>query len=126
MSNAAPTLFDFPALRPLVKIETRTIVAVAGRDDTSSLQDQFERFHVANEWVYELLVRLARDLIEHGARKVGMGMLFEVVRWQYARATTDAASDFKVNNSYRSRYARLVMEREPDLAGMFDVRELRA
>lgn len=99
------TLFDFPALRPIVHVETRTVVAVAGRDDTSSLQDQFERFHAA---------------------KIGVGMLMEVCRWQYTRSTTDQTSPFRLNNNWRSRYSRLIMEREPDLAGMFDVRELRA
>ena len=40
------------------------------------------------------------------------------------RATTDEHSGFKLNNNYRSRYARLIMEQEADLEGVFQIREL--
>ena len=38
----------------------------------------------------------------------------------------DPGSDFKLNDHYHSRYARLVMAKEADLREMFDVRELRS
>jgi hypothetical protein len=34
--------------------------------------------------------------------------------------------DFKLNNNYHSRYARLIMEREPGLDGFFETRGLRS
>jgi hypothetical protein len=34
--------------------------------------------------------------------------------------------EFKLNNNYTSRYARLLMEREAGLSGLFATRELRA
>ena len=52
-------------------------------------------------------------------------MLFEVIRWQWSRETT-ASDGFRLNNSLTSRFARLIMEQEPDLEGFFDVRELKA
>lgn len=110
-----PSLFDH-GLAP-------RIVPVPG---TGSIEGNFLAFHAANPWVYTALVRLARDLHNSGRRKVGIGMLFEVLRWQWTRATTDQASDFKLNNNYRSRYARLIMRQEPDLDGVFDTRILHA
>lgn len=91
-----------------------------------SIQEAFEHFHAANPWVYEALRRLALDLVHRGRKKVGIGMLFEVLRWQHSRQTTDEHSDFKLNNNLRSRYARLLMENEEELAGVFEVRELKA
>jgi hypothetical protein len=89
-----------------------------------TIQQQFDLFHAANPWVYTALVQCARDLVGRGHRRLGIGMLAEVVRWQYFRQTTDA-SGFKLNNNYRSRYVRLIVEREPDLADLFETRELR-
>lgn len=108
-----PTLFDH-GLTPRIE-PTPT---------TDSIADAFAAFHAANPWVYDALVRLARDLVERGASRVGIGMLYEVLRWQWTRSTSDPVSDFKLNNNYRSRYARLIMEQETDLAAIFHTRTL--
>ena len=92
-----------------------------------SHQQQFETFHARNPWVYEALVKLARDLRQRdGHRLIGIGMLFEVLRWQYWMSTQDPNSSFKLNNNYRSRYARMIMDCEPDLADAFELRELKS
>ena len=88
------------------------------------LDEAFERFHRLNPRVYELLVDLARQAKTRGLERVGMKMLFEVVRWEFTLTTTDP--DWKLNNNYTSRYARLIMANEPDLAGMFATRDLRS
>jgi len=111
-----PTLFDH-GLAPVV-------VPVSPRSD--SIEASFLAFHDANPWVYDALVRLARDMLYRGRARIGIGMLFEVLRWQWTRATDDAHSYFKLNNNYRSRYARLMMEREEDLSGVFELRSLHA
>lgn len=89
-----------------------------------TIQEGFEAFHRANPWVYEALRRLAVDLANRGHERIGIGMLFEVLRWHYTRATH--GDEFKLNNNYRSRYARRLMDREPGLAGRFETRELRS
>ena len=38
---------------------------------------------------------------------------------------TTVRTDFALNDHYRSRYARLIMEQEEDLRDLFEVRELR-
>lgn len=86
-----------------------------------TLDQQFAEFHEQNPHVYEMLRRLALDAARHG-RKLGIAMLFEVLRWQYAMNTNDQASEFKLNNNYRAFYARLLMEREPELADYFETR----
>ncbi len=88
------------------------------------IQIKFEQFHADNPWVYRRLEQMTHDLIQRGRTRVGIGMLFEVIRWQVARSTTDI--DFKLNNNYRSRYARLLIERHPEWDDIFETRALRS
>lgn len=90
-----------------------------------SIDDQFEAFHLVNPWVYRALVTLTADMVRRGHRRVGMKMLFEVLRWQYQLATDDPSSEFALNNNFTSRYARLIMEQEPELRYVFELRALR-
>ena len=93
-------------------------------DEDDSLDARFERFHEENPTVYATLARLAREAVRRGKKRIGAKALWERMRWEFFLATTD--EEFKLNNSFTSRYARLLMEREPDLAGVFELRELRS
>lgn len=91
----------------------------------SDIAEAFEQFHEDNPKVYVVLVRLAREWVSRtGRHSIGIKTLYERTRWEIALATRDP--DFKLNNNYTAYYARLLMAREPDLAGMFDVRESEA
>lgn len=85
---------------------------------------QFKAFHTNNPHVYALLVKLARAAKAKGARHLGMKNLYEVARWEHWMQTADFTSDFKLNNNYTSRYARLIMQQEPDLRDLFETRKL--
>lgn len=37
-----------------------------------------------------------------------------------------AAADFKLNDHYHSRYARLILATHPEFDGFFEIRELKA
>lgn len=90
----------------------------------SALDRKFREFHEANPAVYRLLVRFAREAANK-RKRVGIKALWERVRWESYLAT-DTADAFALNNSYTSRYARLLMDREPDLRGAFEVRGLKS
>lgn len=89
-----------------------------------SIEDAFWRFHRENPHVYTELVSLARRAVHAEAKKVGIGMLFEVLRWRHTLRT--GGDEFKLNNNYRSYYARLIMQQEADLEGLFETRRLHA
>jgi len=92
-----------------------------------SIAERFDVFHAANPAVYQWLVKHARDLTRQGHKKIGIKMLFEVLRWRsMIRTTTAAGEEFKLNNDYSAHYARRIMERERDLAGVFHIREQNA
>lgn len=87
--------------------------------------DKFDDFHRNNPHVYSLLVGLSREWIATtGIAKLGMKMLFERARWNLAIATKSA--DFKLNNDFTPFYARLIMDQERDLAGIFSLRRSAA
>ncbi len=81
---------------------------------------RFELFHLANPRVYYELVMLARRAKRTGAARVGIGQLFEVLRWRHMLRTQ--GDEFKLNNSFRAFYARMIMANEPDLDGFFETR----
>lgn len=90
-----------------------------------SIDERFRDFHAANPDVYDGLVRLARAGKARGAKKLGIEQLYAVLRWEtFMRTSRD--SGFKLNDHFTSRYARLIMEQEPDLAGIFEIRRLRS
>lgn len=91
-------------------------------------QDERERafleFHDKNPQVYALLVRLACEWKDGGGDKLGMKALFERARWEFRIGTTTTQP--VLNNNYTPFYARLIMQREPALDGLFNLRERRA
>lgn len=88
---------------------------------SASVAQKFEQFHTENPRVYTTLVRLAREWINRtGRQKLGIKTLYERARWEIALATSDP--DYKLNNNFTAYYARLIMHREPDLDGLFDLR----
>ncbi len=91
-----------------------------------TIDTRFEEFHRANPKVYDDLVSMCRAFRLKGHKgKLGIGMLFEVLRWQ--RYLDNSYTDeFKLNNDYRSRYARKIMDENPELMGIFNIRDLRS
>jgi hypothetical protein len=92
----------------------------------SQLDRDFEEFHALHPYVYDQLVDLAQKAKARGRQRVGMKQLFEVLRWERMLQRLPAeGEEFKLNNNYTSRYARLIMDQETDLAGLFEIRMLR-
>lgn len=89
------------------------------------IADRFKVFHAEHPEVYERLVQLTRRAKGRGF-KVGIATVYELVRWSYGMRGMKDAMGFRLNNDFRSHYARLIMETEPDLADVFETRVLRA
>ena len=88
-------------------------------------EQRFLAFHRANPHVYAELVQLCREARARGNEKLGIRLVSEVARWNLTIMTNDPTSDFKLNDHYHSRYARLIMEQEKDLVGIFELRRLK-
>lgn len=96
--------------------------------DAGTIAGRFERFHAAHPEVYAELAKLARQVRARGHHKYSIKGLFEIVRFNAAvgRVEGDIADPFVLNNDFSALYARLLMEQEADLAGMFETRHRRA
>jgi hypothetical protein len=90
----------------------------------SGLDLRFERHCAEHPQVYAVLVHLTREAKAAGETCVGMKALFEVARWRLRVEARE--SGFSLNSSFTSRYARLIAARCPDLAGMFETREMHS
>ena len=88
--------------------------------------ERFEQFHQRNPQVYSALVSMTAELVNRGRRKIGIKMLFEVLRWNYYMETDDPNSDFKINNNYAPYYARLIIADHPEWENVFELRTIRS
>jgi len=121
----APIPAPPPSLQPPL-LDLAPITPVApGADEVLTADEFFERFDEKNPQVYRALRDLALPLVRAGHKKIGVKMLWEELRYRYFIATTDAG-EYGLNNSLTSRYARLLVEREPELKHAFELRELRS
>lgn len=92
-----------------------------------SIDTRFQRFHERHPEVYDGIVKLCRQWLVRGRDRWAVEAAFAVLRWQRRIAgLPDDAATYKLNDHYTSRYARLIMDREPDLDGIFELRRLRA
>lgn len=92
--------------------------------DTRSIDERFRKFHEQNPQVLIRLVALAHEAMDRGKRRIGAKTLVEVARWHVWLETE--GDEFRINNSFTSRYARLLVELHPEFEGLFEIRELRS
>jgi hypothetical protein len=91
----------------------------------NSIQAKFEQFHEQNPKVYAKLVEYAFLAKANGHKHISIKLLFERLRW-YATVEIKSDDTYVLNNSYTSRYARLIMQQEPALKDFFVTREVRS
>lgn len=88
--------------------------------DAETLAGRFQQFHNANPLVYASIRAIAMKMLASGWKRGSINMIFERLRWEHAIVTRGDA--YKLNNSYRAFYARMLMAAEPTLDGFFSVR----
>lgn len=88
----------------------------------NTIQERFEKFHQENPHILRELIRLAERLVDHGQKRLSINQLFEVLRFETTIQTK--GDHFKLNNSYRSFYVRLINDLRPDLGSRFEMRRM--
>lgn len=84
----------------------------------------FLAFHAERPGIYRLFVHFAREAKKSGRTTIGAKMIAERIRWECVISRSDGDA-WKLNNNMVSRYARMVMQNEPDLVGFFETRKLK-
>jgi hypothetical protein len=82
-------------------------------------EEAFWQFHREHPEVYAELKRQALALRRAGRTHWSIRNLWEVMRQTFALQSDE---EYKLNNNHAPFYSRLLMEREPELAGFFEVR----
>lgn len=93
-------------------------------DKEFTIEEKFKAFHDENPKVYKQLEQMSWQLYNAGQNKIGIGMLFEVLRWRSMLRTT--GDEYKLNNNYRSRYVRLLIDNNPEFDSLFERRSLKS
>jgi hypothetical protein len=86
-----------------------------------TIDERFAEFHAANPQVFELFAKFARELREAGLEKGSAELIVQRIRWHAAVVTR--GDSFKINDHYRARYARPLVETCPEFAGWFEFRK---
>ena len=87
---------------------------------SSSTKHNFAKFHSSNPDVYKIFADLARKMKNSGKKKYSAETLVNVIRWEKDLVTY--GDRFKINNNYRSIYARMFVYFNPKFKGFFEMR----
>lgn len=93
-------------------------------DDT--IEARFQAFRRGHPEVYAALREIAFSLLDQGWEHFGISTCWEVVRYRTMLGAGPGEDRFKLNDNYKSRYARLLADQEPRLAEVFHLRALRS
>lgn len=100
--------------------------AGAEGDCEDEIQRKFEAFHRANPNVYSLLCVFGREVLTAGYKRYSIDALYQRLRWHInIELRRDPNDPFKLNNNFRSRYARLIMKQEEDFRDFFELRIIK-
>ena len=93
-------------------------------DPSDPIEEAFRDFHARHPEVAEYMTGLSFDLLYRGRNHYGVKAVYERARWHF-QVEKDMGEEFKLNNNYHSRYARLIMRENPQLEGFFELRKLK-
>lgn len=88
------------------------------------IEDKFEAFDAANGWVWEEIVRQAQEAFDAGEKRHSMKQIWENIRKQVGHGASLRGG--RLNNNLTSRYALKMKRLRPDLAVLFETREIKA
>lgn len=89
-----------------------------------SIQERFEAYHAEHPEVYELIRLYSAKVREAGFDRFSIDAIFQRIRWYHHIEKRDG--DFKLNDHFRSRYARKLMDEDESFADFFEIRALKS
>jgi hypothetical protein len=90
------------------------------RDVRPWVLTSFWRYHENNPNIWRLFEQFTKEARAAGLQRYGVAAIFERVRWHVT--VEHRVAGFKMNNNYRSCYARLITLISPDLGKLFETR----
>lgn len=96
-------------------------LSVREQYDDGTYPDGFWDWIDRNWHIYDAAVRVARQGKRIGYDRWNVKGVMEILRWQ-TKLRENTLGPLKINNNAGSGLARLIMAREPDLEGFFEIR----
>lgn len=93
-------------------------------DRSLPMEKRFANWVERNPELIAFVTRRALAAARNGARRLSAKALVEEARSSRI-VTVDGRRDFAVDNSFTAPLARLLMQREPELIGLFEIRKRR-
>ena len=87
-----------------------------------SIEERYEAFHAENPHVLVEMLRMARERLARGDRRIGVKGLWEDLR-SWLQTT---GQPYKLNNSFTAIYARELVKLEPQLEGVIEFRRRKS
>jgi hypothetical protein len=88
-----------------------------------ALLAKFKQYHLANPYVYELFKNYASKMKASGRSRYSAWAIINLIRWHHDIKTT--AKDFKISNDFIALYARVLIYREPEFDGFFQLKPMK-
>jgi hypothetical protein len=107
--------------RSAARVTQPTLLSAASR-----AEERFQAFLRANPSVYAEFKRRALALHRRGWRHFGGKAIAESIRYETALSAATPDEPWRLNNNHISRMVRQAIADEPELAGFFELRELRS
>jgi hypothetical protein len=86
-----------------------------------STLDRFKKFHSENPHVYKKFKDLAFQMKNTGRSRYSAETIVNVIRWHEDLQST--GNVFKINDHFRSIYARLLIYHHPEFIDFFELRQ---
>lgn len=90
--------------------------------DTKKWND-FMKFHQKHPQVYDYFFQLANEARGKGLKSIGAHLLIQRIRWEAHMDRKD--STYKICNNHFPYYARLLILKNPEFEGFFELRRLK-
>jgi hypothetical protein len=97
---------------------------VVPRTKRLSIQQAFEEWLINNPKVFGIFLGFAREVQATGKTHYGIAAITERVRWFVN--IESVGESFKINNNFRSRMVRRLVEEDPSLSNLFQTRKLKS
>ena len=106
-------LFDSPKTAEEISIYDNLFARFSER----TIED-FKRFHNQNPDIYSKFRRLAYTMKASGRKKYSVDAIIHIIRWN--RDITTNGKPFKIPNSIRALYGRMLAYNEPEFLTFFN------
>ena len=95
-------------------------------DRALALDYECSKFIEENPDIWRQFRLLAVKLKARGIERYGAKAIWEVLRYELALKAVTTGEKYALNNNHVSRFARKLMEEEPDeFSGFFEIRQLK-